>query len=290
MKFRKTTVGAFAALLISVSAAAALPLVNVFTTLATSELMMVRGGVTALLFVLLLRKHVSTPSRRILFFSGLFSLATLCLYEGIRSWGANPTLVVGAATPIVNIAAKLLRGQSVDRRVYICLGGLLAGVAIALNPWSASFHLWGFAVSVAGTLLAGLAFEVLGGQKGVNQYNKSFWLGLVTLAVGLVVTLVNGQVPFAGEVWSPLYVLALVFFGAMGGFVYYLSIIVSVENLKTEVASTLAMAETPLVIVSAWLMLGEKFSPVQWAGVALALLATGVLGILESRKTEDSGS
>lgn len=283
MKTNGTTTGVLAALGISLTAAIALPLVNVFKSMEPSELMVVRGGVTAILIALVLTNHVSRPSKRMVAFSLLFSFATLGLYTAIRAWGASPTLVVGAATPIVNIGAKLWRRQSVDRRVYLCLAGLLLGVAVALNPWQADFNMRGFVFSVVGMLSAGIAFEVLAGQKGVDPYNKSFWLATTTAIIGLAITLASGQLPFVRETWSISHVLALVGFGVTGGFAYYFANIVAFEKLKTEVASTLAMAETPAVIVGAWLMLGEKLTLIQWIGVAVALGATAALSATEAK-------
>lgn len=288
MKTNETTIGVLAALGISVTAAIALPLVSVFRSMELSELMVARGGVTAILVVLVLTRHVGKPSKRMLTFSLTFSLATLVLYAGIRAWGASPTLVVLTTTPVVNIAAKLLRGHSVDGRVYVCLAGLLLGVMIALNPWQADFDLWGFALSVAATVLAGIGFEVLAGQKGIDPYSKSFWIAVVTVVVGILATLTNGHLPFAHETWSVPHALALVGFGITGGFAYYLANIVAFEKLKTEVASTLAMAETPAVIVGAWLMLGETLTFIQWIGVLIALGATAALSATEANQKSDT--
>jgi drug/metabolite transporter (DMT)-like permease len=283
VKTNGTTVGVLAALCISVTAAIALPLVNVFKSIPPSELMVVRGMVTAILIALVLTRHVGMPSVRMMKFSILFSLATLALYAGIRAWGASPTLVVLTTTPVVNIAAKRLRGQSVDGRVYLCLGGLLLGVMIALNPWQANFDLRGFLLSVVATLLAGIGFEVLARQKGIDPYNKGFWLAVVTVVVGFLATLADGHLPFAHEAWNISHALALVSFGVTGGFLYYLANIVAFEKLKTEVASTLAMAETPAVIVGSWFMLGETLTLIQWIGVGIALGATAALSVTEAR-------
>lgn len=284
MKTNETAVGVLAALGISVTAAIALPMVNVFKSMEPSELMVVRGGVTGVLIALVITKHVSVPSKHMIKFSVLFSLATLALYAGIRAWGASPTLVVLTTTPVVNIAAKLTRGQTVDGRVYTCLAGLLLGVMIALNPWQSDFDIWGLTFSVAATLLAGVGFEVLAGEKGIDPYNKSFWLAVITVVVGLVATLAGGHLPFMHQEWSIPHVFALVGFGVTGGFAYYLANIVAFEKLKTEVASTLAMAETPAVIVGAWLMLGETLTLIQWIGVVIALGATATLSTIEARQ------
>lgn len=285
VKTNGSTVGVLAALGISLTAAIALPLVNVFKSMEPSELMLVRGGVTAILIALVFTTHVGKPSKQIFTFSLLFSLATLALYTSIRVWGASPVLVVLTTTPIVNITVKFVPGQPVAGRVYVCLAGLLLGIIIALAPWESDFDLWGFSLAAMATLFAGFGFEMLAGQKGIDAYNKSFWLAVVTVIVGLVASLANDHLPLTGEVWSVAHILALVGFGVTGGFAYYLANIMAFEKLRTEVASVLAMAETPAVIVGAWLMLGEKLSFLQWAGVLLALGATFALGRAET-KTE----
>ncbi len=305
MKPSATATGIIAALAISATAAIALPLVNIFKSMEESELMVVRGSVTALLVAIIIavrirnrRKYNAIQKRpedrlplaplyklswRILAFSIIFSMATLSLYAGIRAWGTSPTLVVLTTTPIVNIAAKILRRQQVNRRVYLCLTGLLLGVTIALNPWEASFDMKGFLLSIAATLLGGIGFEVLSGAKGIDPYNKSFWLAVVTAALGSGVTLHGGHLPLAQEAWSFSHAIALIGFGITGGFAYYLANIVAFEKLRTEVASTLAMAETPAVIVGAWLVLEEKLALIQWIGVGIALTATATLSATEAK-------
>ena len=48
------------------------------------------------------------------------------------------------------------------------------------------------------------------------------------------------------------------------------------------------MAETPAVIVGAWLMLGETLSVIQWFGVAIALGATAVLSTREANQKSNN--
>ncbi len=279
-------VGVLAALGISITNGIALPMVNVFDDLTKPELMLVRGGVTAVMMVPIFWQHLGRPSGRMIVFSSLFALATLCLYSGIRIWGPGPTLVVITATPVVNIVAKLLRGKRVALRVYQCLAALIAGVAIALNPWQAAFSPTGFAVSIAGMLLAGIGFEVLGAQKGVNKYNKTFWVAVITVVVGATASAWSGHVPFVDATWNVTRVMALIGFGAIGGLLYYLCNIVAIEKLPIEVATTIAMAETPVVIVFAWFMLGDTMTVVQWTGVLIALSATLPLLTDDSPTTE----
>jgi len=68
-------------------------------------------------------------------------------------------------------------------------------------------------------------------------------------------------------------------------FLYFLSIIFAFDYLETEVASVLAMGETPAVILGAGVLLGEKMSVVQWGGVIIALLATAALSWAEAKRS-----
>ena len=283
MKLNATVTGIIAAFGISVTAAIAVPLVNVFKTLTTGELMMVRGGVSAILIAMLFPRRISLATRNVFLFSFLFASANFCLYNGIRAWGANPTIVIITTTPIVNILAKRWRGQVVDSRVTGSLLTLLVGVLIALNPWQTPFDLHGALWSVTATLLVGVGFEVLGASKKIDPYYKSFWIAMLMVMIGVVTTLVAGRIPFSVEAWHVSQAIALMLYGCTGGFLYILANVIAFEKLKTEVASTLAMGETPAVIIGAWLALGERMSPIQWSGVILALGATAVLSAAEAK-------
>lgn len=280
MKANGTAVGIWA------SAAIAFPMVNLFQQLSTSELMMVRGGTTMVITLGLFGRRISWAGRSILIFSTLFGFAALSFYSGIRAWGINPTAVVLTVTPIVNIAAKKWRGKTIDTYVYVSLTVLLVGVAIALNPWQTVFNAAGFTWSVAAILLAGVGLEVLAGTTGVDPYSRTFWLALVMFAIGATVTAYDGTLPFHAMTWTTREAGQLAGFGILGGFVYFLSYIIAFDKLKTEVASVLAMGETPAVIVSAQLLLGEHLSGTQWSGVVIALSATTFLSIQEARASQ----
>lgn len=283
VKLNATLAGIIAALSISVTAAIALPLVNVFKTLTTGELMVVRGGVSAILIAAFFPRRITLATRNVFLFSFLFASANLCLYNGIRAWGANSTIVIITTTPIVNIIAKWWRGQVVDSRVTGSLTVLLVGVLIALNPWETPFDLHGALWSVAATLLIGIGFEILGASKKIDPYYKSFWIAMLMVMIGATATVMAGRIPFSAEAWDISHAVALVLYGCTGGFLYILANVIAFEKLKTEVASTLAMGETPAVIVGAWLTLGERMSLIQWVGVILALGATAALSAAEAK-------
>lgn len=281
-----TLPGIVAALGISLTAAIALPLVNIFTTLQPSELMMVRGTVTAAAVAIFLPKHISSPRPRVILFSFLFGIANLMLYMGVRTWGASPTIAILTTMPVVNILAARWRGDIVSSRTYLTLAALILGVTIALNPWQTAFNAAGCAESIAATLFAGVGLEVLAGTKGVDKYDRTFWLAAMILVIGSVATLMQGIVPFGGESFTMMRVLQLVAFGIIAGFLYFLSNIYAFDKLKTATASTLAMAETPAVILSSCLVLGEHLSLTQWSGIVIALAATLALSGAEAKASE----
>lgn len=309
---RSPFIGYIAAVCISLAASVGMPMVNIFPELVPGELMMVRGSVTALLvsFIILYRvqheqrlnltrtekeripiESLYLPSIWMIGFSLLFSTATVPFYYGIRAWGAGPSLVVLTGTPIVNIAAKIVwHRKPVALRVFVAMAFLTIGVIVALNPFGATFNTKGLAYSITATVLAGIAFEVLSARKGADPYNKNFWLGVVTVGIGIVATAAEGRVPFATEVWEPQHSALLVCFGLTAGFLYYMAYIAAFENLDTEVASVIAMLETPVVIFGAWVILDETFGPMQAIGVAIACAATVALIFADHQSKKEAAA
>lgn len=276
--------GVIAALGISLTAGIALPMVNVLTDFSTAELMMIRGGITAIFIAIIFRKRISWTDWRVMNFSVMFAVANLCLYNGIRAWGANPTIVIITLTPIVNFVAKWWRKEKTSRRALWSLFTLIGGVIVALEPWKAPIDAWGVFWSLSGAVLAGLGFEVLAKTKDLDPYARGFWLSVVIGSFGFTVALTKGF-PLLNYEISLTTSLLLVGFGLTGGLLYFLANIFAFDYLDTEVASVLAMGETPAVILGAGILLGEKMSIVQWGGVILALVATMTLSWAEAKKS-----
>jgi len=282
---KRPGLGVLGAVGISLTAGFALPLVKVLEDdFSTGELMIGRGVVAVLAISIFLRDRIEWPGWNVIVYSTLFALANLCLYKGVVTWGANPTIVIVTATPLVNFAAKMYRRESVSRAAGLSLFFILAGVIVALEPWQAAMDGWGLLWSVAAMLFAGAGFEIIGMTEDVDSWNKTFWLALIIAVVG------SGSVLFEDVPWAGLLsldgrlILILVGFGFLHGFLYLFAIIVTFDHLKTEVASVLAMGETPLVIIVAIVLLGEDMSALQGSGVAIALVATALLGYFKARE------
>lgn len=284
MQSKNRLLGVIAAFGISLTAGLALPMVNVLKQFSTAELMMIRGGITAFFIALVFRKRITWADWRVLTFSVMFAVANLCLYNGIRAWGANPTIVIITLTPIVNFVAKWWRGEKASRTALICLLVIITGVLVALEPWHVPIDAWGAFWSLSGAVLAGLGFEVLAKTKDLDPYARGFWLSIVIGSLGLAVALTKGFPMMSHEI-SLNTCLLLTGFGLTGGLLYFLANIFAFDYLDTEVASVLAMGETPAVILGAGILLGEKMSIVQWGGVFIALAATMALSFSEAKKS-----
>lgn len=270
-----------------------MPFVNVFSEFLPSELMVMRGVVSALIILPFFFSRITRPERRVLAFAALFSIATIPFFSAMRAWGSGLTLVVLTCTPLVQVTAKLARGERVPLYTYVCLAILLSGVAIALDLHSGTFSTLGFGLSVTATVLAGLSFEVLSSQKNIDPYHKTFWLAVMMAIVGFVYTLfVTGHLPLTGVMLLDVERMGLfvLMIGMFAGCLYFLANVIAFEHLETETASMLAMAETPMVLVGAYLILGEELNKMQWGGVAVALGATLAYSQLKRRDQQTNAT
>lgn len=290
MQSKNRLLGVIAALGISLTAGLALPMVNVLKQFSTSELMTVRGGIAALFVGMIFRKRIRWSGWGVITFSVLFASANFCLYNGIRRWGANPTIVIITLTPLVNFVAKWWRGERTNKLAFLSLLALVGGVVVALEPWNAPMDALGVAWSLGGTILQGVGFEVLAKTTNHDPRVRGFWFSIVICMVGFTGTLAQGKLPLITHEFSQTTFLLLLGFGFTGGFLYFLSIVFAFDYLDTEVASVLAMGETPAVILGAGVLLGEKMSFVQWVGVIIALAATAALSYAEAKKSTSQAS
>jgi len=190
--------------------------------------------------------------------------ATLGLFEGIRHWGAGPTIIIITATPLVNLIISFFLGRRVSSASITGLVLMLGGVTIAL--WGGHFQWNGFLWTLFGTIMNGVLYELFARAKS-RPLQKCFWACIGMGTLGLILS--------AHASWAPMgeckTLLLVVGFAFVGGFLYWLSNLIAFENLPTTEASVLAQGETPAVILGAGILLGEHISSVQWIGVVTAL-------------------
>lgn len=264
----KTAVGLIGVLGIWLTAGLALPFVNVLGMFTPEQLMIFRGFLTALMALVVLRGKVWTRDKYTYLLALTLPFATLGLFEGIRHWGAGPTIIVVTATPLVNFAISLFFGGKVSRPAVVGLSMMLAGVVIA--RWGGEFQWAGLLWSLFGTLMNGILYEFFSrAEKGTWQISlkKSFYS---CVGMGVLGLILSARSQWTAHIDVSLS-LTLLGFAFVGGFLYWLANLVAFENLPKNEASILAQGETLAVIVGAYFLLGESLTTLQWFGVFAAL-------------------
>lgn len=258
-----------------ITAGLALPFVNVLRSFSPEQLMFVRGLTTAIFAVLIVKGKVF-PIDQYTLLSGVgFAFGCLGLYHGIRELGPSLAIIIITTAPVVNFLFAWGRGRHVSFAAIGSLVVVLAGVVIALHPWSSSTTLTmkGVAWSLFGGTSGALYYEALSKAKG-TRLTRCFWQALVVALIAISGSVISGSVAQVPEFKTMLLLAA---FALMGGFLYFIANIEAFDNLPTEVASVLAQGETPAVIIMAGVLLGEKLSLSQWTGVGIALFGAGYL-------------
>lgn len=256
---------------ICLAQAVALPFVRSLESLQAEQLMVARGVVTALLagfLAFLLYGSLGSLDFRTLALAVVFPLACLGLYKGIKAWGVSPVIIVVAATPLANFLFRWARGARVPPAAVLSFFLILGGVSLALRVWEIGrISLPGLLWALFGTLMNALYYEIISLPIGNAKLQLCFWQAAGVAGFGFLLLPSNP--------WTSLapsdYLLVLVF-ALAGGFLYFLANLVAFENLTTETASVLAQLETPAVVAGAALLVGERLSLPQWAGMALAVL------------------
>ena len=261
---RKTLLGLFGVLGIWLTAGLALPFVNVLNMFTPPQLMAFRGFLTAGMALIGLRGAIGRVDKYTYLIALTLPFATLGLFEGIRHWGAGPTIIIITATPLVNLIIGAFLGRRVSQASITGLVLILGGVVMA--RWGGHFQWAGFVWTVFGTIMNGILYEFFARAKATSL-QKCFYACMGMVILGLVLS--------SGASWSaiaePKLILLVLGFAFVGGFLYWIANLMAFENLPTTEASVLAQGETPAVIFGASVLLGEHLTFVQWVGVVIAL-------------------
>lgn len=258
-----------------ITAGLALPFVNVLRSFTPEQLMFIRGLMTAMFAILIVKGRVF-PTNRYTILSGLgFAFGCLGLYHGIRELGPSMAIIIITTAPVVNFLIAWIRGRHVSLAAIASLTLMIGGVMFALHPWSSNTTLTvrGVAWSIFGTISGALYYEALSKAKG-DRLVRCFWQATIVSLVALFGTLISKPEIIVPDFKTNLLLLA---FALMGGFLYFLANIEAFDNLPTEIASVLAQGETPAVIIMAGVLIGEKLNLSQWLGVGVALFGAGYL-------------
>ena len=295
-------IGLAGVLIVCLSQGVALPLRKKYDYVHTGQMLMMRGGVSALLAAIFMFGSGHSPNGELswlTFTVGLtFGLAAVGLYQAIKFWDTSLVITVVAATPVVNVLAAVVRGEAFSIPAVITFPFLLTGVVLAVEPWrrrseeeKERFNLKaGLFWAIWGVIWNGLYYEAL----AQSQWNRevtvfqdrlasmlplAFWQAV---AVGTI-----GGVMSVNEDWGAFQrggkklFMVLTGWAVLAGFAYFLGNILAFQGIPRQMASVLLQLETPTVIAMAVVLLPphkrQKLSPLQWAGVSLGLMSGAIL-------------
>ena len=276
---RKPLLGLVGILGIWLTAGFALPFVNVLKMFEPTQLMVFRGFLTAVMAFIGLRGAIGRVDKYTYLIALTLPFATLGLFEGIRHWGAGPTIIVITATPLVNLLIGIFIGRRVSSASLIGLVLMLGGVVMA--RWGGAFQWVGFAWTAFGVIMNGILYELFARAKA-KPLQKCFW---ACIGMGLLGLILSSNTSWA-PIMEPRTAFSVLGFAFVGGFLYWLANLIAFEHLPTTEASVLAQGETPAVILGAGFLLGEHLTLVQWVGVVVALYGAWYLSRWLSKQVE----
>jgi drug/metabolite transporter (DMT)-like permease len=267
---RKHALGLIGVAGIWLTAGLAIPFVNILSMFTPAQLMMFRGFLTASMAFIALRGRIGRVDTYTYLIALTWPFATLGLFQGIRYWGAGPTIIIITATPVVNFAIGFYSGRRISTASIVGLACLLSGVVIA--RWGGRFHWMGFSWSLFGAVMNGILYELFALAKATSL-QKCFYACMGMGTLGLILSPATSWVTVA----EPSSLLLLFGFAFVGGFLYWIANLIAFENLPTTEASVLAQGETPAVIIGASILLGERLTFIQWIGVCIALYGAWIM-------------
>jgi drug/metabolite transporter (DMT)-like permease len=208
----------------------------------------------------------------VLFGSGEVAL----FYLAVSYLPLADTMTIWLAAPIwVVVLAAVLLGERVDAARWLAAAAGFIGVAIALNPTSASLSMPAL-IAVAGSLLFA-AMMIAGRQlRGTPDVTLVAWQTLGALIMGLVL------LPF-GWVTPTLTDAALL---CLLGIVAMVAHLCVTRSLKLAEASVVVPYQYTLIVwalLFGWLVFGDWPTPAMLFGSALIVAAGLALLLLERR-------
>lgn len=289
MKERNIWVGLVGILLLWLTIGVSLPLVNVLTMFTPGQLIALRGVVTlALVLPFAWRVFPRVFHAKALLLATVFGLCCITQFYAARTWGPSLTTITQASTPVFLFLFAIARGRKIEGISVISLMLLLAGVTLALQPWSnvSGFNTAGLLWSIAFALCVAALIEVL-----TSMREESFSVLTMAQSVGAIVGGFATYGLFAD--WTPLtqpnILLLALFFAVFFGLVNFVANALPAKHLDQTTYGILALGVTPVTIGFSGLILGERLHAGQWLGVFISIVGVGLLTIwLTKRRTSIS--
>jgi drug/metabolite transporter (DMT)-like permease len=217
----------------------------------------------------------------------LIALQSFCLYSAVARLPVALALLAFNLSPLCTaLWARVLYGHRAERRVWLAMPVILAGLALALDVFGAASGLgaqahWGHigagvAFAVAAAALFGLALVLTQHEAGTldGRLRTASTMGLVALLTLAAAGMQGGlHLPTAPLGWWGLAALTFLYGTA------FTIMFTVLPRLGVVGNSAIMNVEPVFALVLAWLLLGQAIAPVQVAGALLVVGAVMALGL-----------
>ncbi len=242
-------------------------------------MLLVYAGI-ALIMLVTVREKIKTPWRSVLLISAFaVTIQGALLFWGLRDVEATTAnLVLQTQVPMAVFLGWLIAGEALDRRKILGTAIALLGVAIVIGLPEQRPALLPVALIVAGGFfwaLGQVLAHKLSQDSGIVLLKANALMGVpqLVLATALLETGQWQSITSAGLTeWATLAFVAFV-----GFYLAYIAWFSLLRRCRMDEAAPFVLLMTPIGLLTAVLVLGERMSGAQLLGAAVLLLGLAIV-------------
>ncbi len=274
---RSFRLGLTAAVVAWLSSMVSVPFVKMLKNFTPEQLLVWRSVITMIVAYGFARGRIWGFDRYTIIASPVLAISSLSFYRAIRVWDFYSVMLVLVVSMFVNVAVAWREHKKLSPRLFLGLGLIVSGITVGMQPWSRSMNWEGLAWSLSAAVTGGIIFELWNRSSVVaTPMCNTFWACATLAAItGLMVCF--QPLPRLSEQGIVHDVTALVWFGIVGGALYFSSSVYLFKLLPVVPASLMNQGTTPAIIFGGYLLAHETINVVQCAGMVVALIGIAVV-------------
>jgi O-acetylserine/cysteine efflux transporter len=252
-------------------------------------MMLLAYSTVAIIMLLTIREKIKTPWRSMLLISSTaVTIQGALLFLGLKGLEATTAnLVLQTQVPMAVFLGWLIGGETLNTRKIFGTAIALAGVAIVIGLPQERPPLWPVTLVIIGAFVWALGqvlIQKFGRDGGIVQLKANALYAVPQLAV-VTALLETGQwqaVQTAGVIeWATLAFVAIV-----GFYIAYIAWYSLLRLVRMDEAAPFILLMTPIGLITAVIVLGERMSLVQIIGATVLLAGLAIVNGIGFRKTK----
>jgi O-acetylserine/cysteine efflux transporter len=252
-------------------------------------MMLLAYSTVAIIMLLTNREKIKTPWRSMLLISSTaVTIQGALLFLGLKNLEATTAnLVLQTQVPMAVFLGWLIGGETLNSRKIFGTAIALAGVAIVIGLPQERPPFWPVTLVIIGAFVWALGqvlIQKFGRDGGIVQLKANALYAVPQLAV-VTALLETGQwqaVQTAGVIeWATLAFVAIV-----GFYIAYIGWYSLLRLVRMDEAAPFILLMTPIGLLTAVIVLGERMSLVQIIGATVLLIGLAIVNGIGARKTK----